>query len=79
MLKLIFSMSSLTFLMVSWVTLSSALCEGGSSDILSESDHFPSSDCIMATLQTLARKRDTPSTPFICHGFTCVSGPMNIS
>lgn len=78
-LKLIFSMSSLTFLMVSWVTLRSDLSVGSSLVILSEMTQTPSSSWVMATRQTLARKRDTPSTPFICHGLTWVSGPMNIS
>lgn len=78
-LKLIFSMSSVTFLMVSWVTFRSDLSVGSSLVTFSEMLQVPSSAWVMADLQTLARKRDTPSTPFICHGLTWVSGPMNIS
>ena len=32
-----------------------------------------------AQVQTRSRKRDTPSMALVCQGFTCSSGPMNIS
>ena len=34
---------------------------------------------VARTFHERSRKRRTPSMPLVCQGFTCSSGPMNIS
>jgi len=74
-LKRISSVSSETFLMQAWRSLSCSLV-GSSSVSVSE---VGASAWPAISLYTLARKRWTPSTPLEFHTFVSRSGPMNIS
>ncbi len=71
-------MSSLTFLIVAWMTLSWRF-SGATSATALESTQAPAWSSSIISRQTRARKRETPSTPFMLQGFICSSGPMNIS
>jgi hypothetical protein len=72
-LKRISSVSSETFLMQVWRSLSCSLV---GSSLVSEGG---ASAWPAISLYTLARKRWTPSTPLEFHTFVSRSGPMNIS
>ena len=62
------SRSSPTFLIIAWSDFASAFVIGRSATAVSVTRRF-----------ARFRKRNTPSTPFVDHGFTACSGPMNIS
>src|SRR5437879_4043199 len=72
------SISAVTFWMVVCVTLSCALL-GSTSSMALDNSHSPAWFSRMSKRHTRARKRETPSTPRMLHGFICSSGPINIS
>ncbi len=71
-------MSSVTFLIVAWITFNCRF-SGAMSCTVPDGSHSPAWFSSIIKRQTRARKRETPSTPFMLHGFICSSGPMNIS
>ena len=72
------SMSAVTFFTVAWVIFRCAFV-GSTFCTAAEGTHSPDWFSSMMRRQTRARNRETPSTPFMLHGFICSSGPMNIS
>ncbi len=62
------SRSSPTFLIMAFRLLASAFVSGRSAIGVSVTNRL-----------ARFKKRNTPSTPFVDHGFTACNGPMNIS